>query len=328
MTDWKEILFSEELGFAEKAARVYEYQRSSNPIYRRFCSDLGAGEAPGGAPYPLLPVRAFKEKKVISAGREEESLLFESSGTGRMAPSRHYVADASLYRESLLRTFRSHYPLDRAVLWAYAPGYAEQPHSSLVWMLRELIRESGSPQSGFLPPDGSLGEERVRQAEKSGRIIILFGAAFGLLDLLDEGVSQLPSNSLVIETGGMKTHRREIGRRELHRRLAAGFGLDYSRVHSEYGMAELLSQAYATGGDWFRPPPWMRVRVCDPNDPRRELPPGREGLIGVIDLANVHSCAFLLTGDRGASDGNGKFRVNGRWNPHNLRGCNFMIDRD
>ena len=138
----------------------------------------------------------------------------------------------------------------------------------------------------------------------------------------------LPSNSIVLETGGMKTHRREISREELHKRLSAGFELDYSRIHSEYGMAELLSQAYATGGSWFRTVPWMRVSIRDPKNPAEALPAGREGLIAITDLANVHSCSFLVTGDGGVMDKNGRFKVLGRWNPRDLRGCNFLIEED
>lgn len=327
-------LFSEDLPFAERAAALYRLQREENPVYNRFCEALGAPQDLPGDPdkLPLLPVRAFADAEVrCGAGEGQDDgreLLFRSSGTGRGTRSVHRVPDPDLYRGSLLHGFRRHYGLDDSAIWAYTPGYSENPDSSLVWMLRELIEASGTPLSRFLPLGETYDAGQVEEVRQGGRTLILFGAAFGLLDLLEAGAPQLPSDSVVIETGGMKTHRREMGREELHRRLSRGFGLDSSRVHSEYGMAEMLSQSYATGGSWFHTPPWLGVSVRDPDDPTWALPPGREGLLGFVDLANRHSCAFLLTGDRGAHNGKGDFRVEGRWNPDNLRGCNFMIDRD
>src|SRR5699024_3709152 len=149
-----------------------------------------------------------------------------------------------------------------------------------------------------------------------------------LLDLLEMQEVSLPAGGIVIETGGMKTHRREVSRRELHQTLAHGFGLDLSRIHSEYGMSELLSQASATGSEWFHTAPWMKVNIRNPENPHEALPSFEEGLIGIIDLANVYSCSFLLTGDRGMMDKNGRFKVMGRWNPKDLRGCNFLIEED
>ncbi|MDZ7773936.1 MAG: hypothetical protein U5K31_14515 [Balneolaceae bacterium] len=335
MSDTKE-LFSEDIPFAGKASALYRLQRAENPVYGRFCDALGAPEQVSGYPddFPLLPVRAFADAEVITPTGEngveddEEDLLFRSSGTGGGPRSVHRVPDPERYRDSLLRGFRRHYRLESSAVWACTPGYSENPDSSLIWMLRELIEASGSPLSRFLPLGEAYEGGAVEVVQESGRSLVLFGAAFGLLDLLEAGAPPLPSDSVVIETGGMKTRRREMNRDELHRRLSRGFGLDISRVHSEYGMAEMLSQAYATGGSWFHSPPWLGVTVRDPDDPSRALPPGQEGLLGFVDLANRHSCAFLLTGDRGAHNGKGKFRVEGRWKPDNMRGCNFLIDRD
>ncbi|MFW6157622.1 MAG: hypothetical protein ACOC4S_02145, partial [Balneolaceae bacterium] len=158
--------------------------------------------------------------------------------------------------------------------------------------------------------------------------LILFGAAFGLVQLAERHPQELPGRSIIIETGGMKTHRREMTRRAMHQNLAKGFGTSVKQIHSEYGMTELLSQAYATGGAWFQPVPWMRVRIYNPENPLEPLPAGQEGLIGIIDLANVHSCSFLLTGDRGVLGKKGRFKVLGRWNPKDLRGCNFLVEED
>ncbi len=292
---------------------------------------------------PLLPVRAFKDTDVITASEEENStfnnqqlvrppadskLTFNSSGTGSMERSTHQVADQEIYRQSVLRGFRHFYDLDHAVILGYTPGYAENPHSSLIWMINELIQQDDIKKSRFLPLGKPLSQGEVGDIAASGRQLILFGAAFGLMDLVENSDVGLPSNSIVIETGGMKTHRRAMSRSKMHRRLAEGFGLHRNRIHSEYGMCELLSQAYTTGGKWFRSVPWMRVSVHDPGDAQRRLPPGRKGLLGVIDLANVHSCSFLLTGDRGVMDSDNRFRVMGRWKPDDLRGCNFLIDED
>ena len=157
---------------------------------------------------------------------------------------------------------------------------------------------------------------------------MLFGAAFGLLDLLEAGPITMPPDAYIMETGGMKTHRREMSRAQLHHRLAGGFGLDKKQVHSEYGMTELMSQAYATGNEWFATPHWMKISIRDPENPMRTLAFGEEGLIGIIDLANIYSCSFLLTGDLGIMKPDETFKVLGRWKHSNLRGCNFLIDQD
>ncbi|MDX1637840.1 MAG: hypothetical protein R3281_07725 [Balneolaceae bacterium] len=327
MPDWIATIFDEELDFETKLEQVFRYQREKNAVYRRFCDALGYTFNREELP-PLLPARAFKEAQITCRPDQEPDLLFRSSGTGSMEHSRHPVVDSEIYRESVLRGFRQYYDPDRSVLWAYTPGYAENPDSSLIWMLNELVARDATGLSRFLPLNTPLKNNLIQEVQNQGKQLILFGAAFGLLDLLELESPDLPGNSIVIETGGMKTHRREMEKKELHDRLAEGFGLDYSRVHSEYGMCELLSQAYATGGEWFRPVPWMEVTVRNPDDPRSEMPPFQEGLIGVVDLANVHSCSFILTGDRGIRHKDGRFRVLGRWQPADLRGCNFLIDED
>ncbi|SHF66289.1 Acyl-protein synthetase, LuxE [Fodinibius roseus] len=330
--NWPDIIFSDELSFEEKARGVFEYQVEQNPVYRRYCGALNPEIPEHAEEYvdtpPLLPIKAFKDAGVTTRSPAEADLVFKSSGTSGMKRSVHYVADSGIYEQSLLKGFRRFYQLDRSVIWGYTPGYAENPHSSLIYMIRTLINRDSSGLSRFLPLEEPLEEDAIREVVERGKQLILFGAAFGLLDLLELEETSLPSNSIVIETGGMKTHRREISRDRLHRRLANGFGLDASRVHSEYGMAELLSQAYATGGKWFKTVPWLRVTVRNPDNPAEVLPPYKEGRIGLIDLANVYSCSFLLTGDRGVMDRKGRFRVGGRWDPKDLRGCNFLIDED
>ena len=195
-------------------------------------------------------------------------------------------------------------------------------------MLQQLIDRDPRNLSRFIPLGQPLDKGQMASAADSNRQLILFGAAFGLLDLIELEKVKLPTGSVVIETGGMKTRRREIGRDELHSRLADGFGIPREDIHSEYGMCELLSQAYSTEGGWFRTTATMRVTIHDGDDPLKICRPGQEGRIGVVDLANRDSCSFVLTGDRGVADENGRFQVLGRWSPEDMRGCNFLIDRD
>lgn len=337
--DWSSLIFSDEPSFEEKARQVFEYQYENNAVYRRFCEALdpeilesriiGTQQVQDKIEsIPLLPIKAFKDADVTSQPDIDPDLVFKSSGTSSMHRSVHRVADASIYDRSVLKGFQYFYNLDNAVIWGYTPGYSENPHSSLIYMIQKLIEQDNSGLSRFLMLDEQLKESEIKEVKVAGKQLILFGAAFGLLDLLEMNEVKLPSNSIVIETGGMKTHRREITKDELHRRLADGFGLDGSRIHSEYGMAELLSQAYATGGQWFRTVPWMQVTIRNPENPAEILPPYEDGLIAVIDLGNVHSCSFLLTGDKGVMDKEGRFKVLGRWNPKDLRGCNFLIEED
>jgi hypothetical protein len=330
MPNWNHFIFSDQ-SFEAKAVEIFNYQYKNNSVYRRFCKALD--RPPGKVKsdinkIPLLPIRAFKEAKVTTDKVEKPDLVFKSSGTGSMQRSKHIVADEEIYRRAVLKGFRHFYDLDNAVFLGYTPGYAENPHSSLIWMIRELIKTDGIKKSRFLPLEKPLSQGEINDIAASGRQIFLFGAAFGLLDLAEISSVELPSNSVVLETGGMKTHRREMSRQKMHQELSRGFKIDIRRIHSEYGMCELLSQAYATGGQWFRSVPWMQVSVYDPDDPQRRLEPFQKGLIGIIDLANVHSCAFILTGDRGVVDKKGRFKVLGRWHPQNLRGCNFLIDED
>ena len=332
MQDWKKYIFGDQ-PFEKKAFGVFKYQVEHNAVYRRFCRTLEGEEIlkqvqDDITQIPLLPIQGFKDAKITTQPDEEPDLIFQSSGTSGMSRSIHRIADETIYRRSVLQGFRHFYSLDDALILGYTPGYAENPHSSLVWMINELIEQDEIKKSRFLPLDKPLSQGEIDDIKASGKKLILFGAAFGLMDLVERSTVTLPANSIVIETGGMKTHRREISRTTMHRTLASGFGIDVSRIHSEYGMCELLSQAYATGGKWFRTVPWMKVAIHDPHNPQKQLEPFREGILGITDLANVHSCSFILTGDRGMIDRRGRFQVLGRWNSNNLRGCNFLIEED
>lgn len=325
--------YSSTLSFNEKAQQIFELQRDNNEIYGRFCKTLGVDKISSVEEIPLLPIQAFKDATVITEysqlNTHNSKLYFQSSGTTGMTRSRHYVPDPEIYKKSILKGMNYFYDLDKYVILAYTPGYNENPHSSLIWMLNTLIENDKTGFSQFLEVGQPLNQNLLSEInEVNGKKVMLFGAAFGLLDLIKMSDIQLPEGSIILETGGMKTHRREMTKEELHNRLAEGFGISKSQIHSEYGMTELLSQAYSQGSLWFEPVPWMNITIRDPKDPMKEVPKGEEGLIGVTDLANLYSCSFILTGDKGIQDKDGRFQVLGRWNPQNLRGCNFLIDGD
>lgn len=327
-----DLIFEESLSFEEKTLRVFRFQRKHNPVYKRFCDALGIQKVQSISEIPLLPIQAFKDTEVLATPENSkfniQNLEFQSSGTSGMSRSRHIVPAPEIYRRSIIEGMQHFYDLDEFVIWAYTPGYNENPNSSLVWMLNMLIEREESGLSRFLELNEPLNVEQIEKVKQTGKKLMLFGAAFGLLDLVEMKKVQLPADSMVMETGGMKTHRREMSREEMHRILADGLGLSMSRIHSEYGMTELLSQAYNPGGYWFGTVPWMEVSIRNAKNPMEEVRTGEEGLIGVIDLANLYSCPFILTGDKGIQVGGGKFQVLGRWNPQNLRGCNFLIDQD
>ena len=330
MTDWLTYIFDNTIPFPLRLKRVYEYQLVNNNVYKRFNQALGIISVSelDISTVPLLPIEAFKDTEVKTGNWENADIIFKSSGTSSMIRSKHLVKDLRLYQNAIFRGFEAFYHRNDWCLLAYTPGYNENPDSSLVWMLNALISADDSGMSRFLPVGKALDTDFLADVQKSGKKIMLFGAAFGLLDLLEWGNVTLSSDSIIIETGGMKTYRREISRNELHKRLSKGFELPLDHIHSEYGMAEILSQAYATGSEWFMTPHWMKIDIRDPDNPLMSLRNNEEGLIGIIDLVNIHSCSFLLTGDIGIKRDDGAFKVLGRWKETNLRGCNFLIDQD
>ena len=324
-------IFEESISFEEKAFRIFEFQKEHNAVYQRFCKALGITNPKSVKEIPLLPIQAFKEKEIITTKKKLPSnsyQLFLSSGTSGMQRSKHVVVDPDLYKQSIFDGMWEFYDLHNYVIWAYTPGYNSNPNSSLVWMLSALIEREDSGHSKFLEVGKPLHQKEIDKIKASGKKLMLFGAAFGLLDLAEISTVNLPDETIVMETGGMKTFKREMSKVELHDKLATDFGLVKEQIHSEYGMTELLSQAYSVGTQWFDCPSWMQVSIRDPKNPMKEVEAGEEGLIGVIDLANFYSCSFILTGDKGIMNSEDQFQVLGRWNPKNLRGCNFLIDRD
>ncbi len=323
-------VFDDSDGFEERLRKVFSYQYQNAPVYRTFCDALGVSPdtVHTATDPPLLPVEAFRDKRIATLNTDDNTLRFKSSGTSGMKRSVHYVPDPEIYRESVLRGINLFYPLEDYVILACTPGYSDNPESSLIRMLGLLIERDPTGLSRFLEPDEPISPLALDAVAASEKKVMLFGAAFGLIDLAEHFPVKLPEDALIVETGGMKTHRREMSRESLHLKLASAFDLDPGNIHSEYGMTELLSQAWADGSGWFSYPHWMRVSIRNPGRPLEELPDGQEGLIGIIDLANVYSCSFLLTGDRGLRRKDGRFMVMGRYIPENLRGCNFLIDHE
>ncbi len=299
---------AEEFDALARATRAYQKERCT--VYRRYA-------------YEYLPIAAFKHAPVTSFPPEEAVAVFESSGTGTTGRSRHYVRDLSLYDRSAQTHFASVFGRGPFTLVAHLPGYA--PQSSLVHMVWQLIAAYGDEASGFFLEDPSLLERAIAHSRALTTPLILFGAAFGLLQLAATEQWRLPPSAIVIETGGMKTYRQHVTRDELHRRLAQGFGVDRQQVRSEYGMCELLSQSYTRGGSLFYAPKWMRVDAFDPAEVEHSLPEGVAGVLGVIDLANIHTVSAIMTEDLGVCRGGG-FEVLGRLSASELRGCNFLVE--
>lgn len=310
--------------FEEMAEAVFWYQVERNPVYRRF-----VGEEPvwsGWRSAPALPIEAFKLAPVAAFPHAKAVRVFESSGTSGMSTSRHYVRDLRLYDASLLNHFRTVFGTDRSVIVGHLPGYSDRGvRSSLVYMVQRLMDDMGEEGSRFFLDDVEVLEQAVDRASSENLPLVLFGAAFGLLDLLERSPVMLSPGAIIIETGGMKTHRRSVARTDLHGRLADGFGIPRSSVFSEYGMTELLSQCYTRGGSVFYPPPWMKAVVVDPEDPALEVGNNQSGALRVFDLANVHTVSSILTQDRAIRRGAG-FEVIGRLSGAELRGCNFLLE--
>ena len=314
--------------FNELALEIFRFQYMNCEVYRRYADGIGCGpeRVRSVGEIPFLPIGLFKSHKITSTTLPEE-IIFTSSGTTGMTPSRHYVHSLALYRRSFREAFRKMVgdPKDFAIL-ALLPSYLERQGSSLLYMVQELMRESGHPMNRFyLHNLDELGYNLEKLADQ-GQRTILFGVSFALLDLVEHRRFRLPE-LMVFETGGMKGRRKELLREELHQRLCEGLGV--KNIRSEYGMAELMSQAYTEGGELFRCPPWMQVLIREMYDPLTLVREARrKGGINVIDLANLYSCSFIATQDIGDLTPDGRFRVLGRFDQADLRGCDLLVMED
>jgi len=300
-------------GFDEYAECARNYQREFNPVYQRFEG------------FEYLPVEAFKRAVVATFSIEDAEAIFVSSGTGSQTRSRHFVRSLDVYKRSVTTHFQAIFGQDPFTIVAHLPSYDDLgDSSSLVFMLKILMENFGTAGSTYILDAGKL-RQKLDLAAGEKEPILLFGAAFGLISLVESERFTLPSNSVIIETGGTKTHRREIGRSELHERLASGFGVGLNQITSEYGMCELLSQFYMHDDGLFYPPPWVSFSVFDPENPEYEQDEGEPGVLAVFDLANIYSVSGILTEDRAVRKGDG-FEVLGRLSDAELRGCNFLVE--
>ncbi|MDZ7739152.1 MAG: acyltransferase [Bacteroidales bacterium] len=309
--------------FEAAALKIFRYQAEHNPLYSLWIKELGVDpeKVLRLSSIPFMPVSFFRDRKIITGSHEAEK-VFVSSGTTGMRRSRHYIAELSVYERSLSDCFNIFYGDPAAyVIMALLPSYLEQGESSLVYMAERLITLSGSDHSGFFIYDYDLLKEGIERLRDADRKILLLGVSYALLDFAEYAAVSMKGH-IVMETGGMKGRRREMTREELHDSLKEGFDTD--SIHSEYGMTELLSQAYSAGDGMYYSPPWMKVLIRDPHDPFSFLPHGRTGAVIIIDLANIHSCSFIETSDLGLSYPDGSFRISGRFDNSDIRGCNLL----
>ena len=305
---------------------IFNYQYDNNNIYHDFINCLGKDRSKIKTLYdiPFLPVEFFRNHKVITGDLPVEK-IFESSGTTGSAPGKHFVIDLSLYEDSFLRSFIQFYGQpEEYLVAALLPSYTEREGSSLVYMVDNLIQRSNNPHSGFYKNNIEDIVPAIKKAKEEKQKILLIGVSFALLDMAENKPPDL-SGVIVMETGGMKGRRKELTRPELHSILKEKFNA--FSIHSEYGMTELLSQAYSKGDGIFYCPPWIKIIIRDPLDPLTlYTEPGRTGGINIIDLANINSCSFIATGDLGKIHEDGGFEVLGRFDNSDIRGCNLLVE--
>lgn len=316
---------SNNVDFEKLAMRIFHYQYANCEIYRQYVNrvakDVTAIQTIRQIPF--LPIDFFKHHRIVSGSFSDE-IVFTSSGTTGMQCSTHHVVKVSLYQESFVKAFNSFVgnPEEFAIL-SLLPSYAERKGSSLLYMMEYLTQLSKHPKSGFYLYNKEDLVSNLQLLVASKQKTILWGVSYALLDLIETNTFSMPE-ILVFETGGMKGRRKEMLREDLHTRLKQGFGV--SKIYSEYGMTELLSQAYSIGNQCFNTPPWMKVFIRDAYNPLHVFTStGVSGGINVIDLANLYSCSFIATQDIGILHNDNSFEVLGRFDNSDIRGCNLLI---
>jgi hypothetical protein len=321
---WNDKVFGvKEDNFEALALEIFRFQAENNPVYRDFLQALKteAAHISDITRIPFLPVRFFKSHEIKTTVFEPQA-VFESSGTTGSINSKHYVRDLSLYEESFVKGFEKFYgPVKNYCIIGLLPSYLERKNSSLLYMVDKLVQLSEHPQSGFYLNEFEQLSVVLQELEKRKQPTLLIGVTFALLDFAEKHSFPL-QHTIVMETGGMKGRRKEMIRTEVHDILKNSFHL--SSVHSEYGMTELLSQAYSKGDGIFNCPPWIKILMRDEEDPFAVNRSGT-GTINIIDLANIYSCSFIATDDVGKLNANGSFEVLGRVDGSDLRGCSLMV---
>lgn len=327
-SDFRNRIFDikDQSDFWECALGIFNYQYENNSVYAQFVKSLKKDTyaVKTVTELPFLPVEFFRNHRIVTGNLPVE-MTFESSGTAATVPGRHFVNDLTLYEESFLRSFMLFYGDPREYLIAaLLPSYTEREGSSLVYMVDRLMKRSRYPLSGFYKENTEDLIAAIMESKGKNHKTLLIGVSFALLDMAEKLSSDL-SGVIIIETGGMKGRRKELIRSELHTILKEKFNV--LSIHSEYGMTELMSQAYSKGDGLFYCPPWMRVLIRDPQDPLTLYSEtGKTGGINIIDLANFNSCSFIATSDLGRLHDDGGFEVLGRFDNSDVRGCNLMAD--
>jgi phenylacetate-coenzyme A ligase PaaK-like adenylate-forming protein len=313
-----------EAQFNEVALAVFRFQIENIPVYQEFVHHLNPNwiSIQHYTDIPFLPIEFFKGHKLIAPNKKAE-IAFSSSGTTGSSTSKHFVQDVSYYEDSYQKAFEIFYGAATEYCFlALLPNYLEREGSSLIYMIDDLIKTSQHPESAFLLYDHELLFNKLEKLKKQNQKTVLIGVTYALLDFIEAYQIHFPELT-IMETGGMKGRRKEMIREELHQTLCKGFGVKH--IHSEYGMTELLSQAYSKGDGIFECPPWMKVMIRDVNDPLSYLEQNKTGGINVIDLANINSCSFIATQDLGKCYRNNTFEVLGRFDNSDIRGCNLLI---
>jgi phenylacetate-coenzyme A ligase PaaK-like adenylate-forming protein len=312
--------------FQKFALQIFRFQYENNDVYKNFCDllKINPSSVKTLQQIPFLPIQFFKTHKILSSAQAVQT-IFTSSGTTGSQTSQHFVTDVLLYEQSYLKAFSNFYGnIEDYVFLALLPSYQERSGSSLIHMVNDLVEKTNNPNSGFFLYNHDDLILKVQELNATNQNIILIGVTFALLDLIESNnLKDVFKNVIIMETGGMKGRRTEMIRQELHEKLNNGFGT--TAIHSEYGMTELLTQAYSLGNGIFECPNWMQINIRDTEDALTYLPNGKTGGINVIDLANINSCAFIATQDLGKKRSDNTFEVLGRFDNSDIRGCNLMV---
>jgi hypothetical protein len=310
--------------FEKIALKLFRFHYEHNLVYREFCDFLktDSTKVKRIEQIPFLPIQFFKSREIVSTQCAFQE-IFTSSGTTGVVTSKHFVTDISLYEDSYRKGFSQFYGhIEDYIVLALLPSYLEREGSSLIYMVSDLIRMSQNEESGFYLHNHAALIEKLEKLDSAGKNVLLIGVTYALLDLIENHTFKL-RNTIIMETGGMKGKRKEMIREELHQKLCAGFGV--ATIHSEYGMTELLSQAYSLGHGIFQCPSWMQILIRSTEDALNYVVDGKSGGINVIDLANINSCPFIATQDLGRKLSNNTFEVVGRFDNSDIRGCNLMV---
>ncbi len=311
--------------FEKIALKVFRFQYLNNLVYQQFCDlmKVVVQDVKRLEQIPFLPIGFFKSHAVVSNDQKIQE-IFTSSGTTGAITSQHLVTDLRLYEQSYQQAFANFYGnIEDFVILALLPSYLDRAGSSLIYMFDDLIKQTKNADSGFYLNNYNELIDKLISLDKAGKTVLLLGVTYALLDLVESQNFSL-SNTIIMETGGMKGKRKEMIREELHEKLCAGFGVQ--SIHSEYGMTELLSQAYSLGNGIFECPNWMQIMIRDTEDALTYIENGKTGGINVIDLANINSCSFIATQDLGKKYNNNSFEILGRFDNSDIRGCNLMVN--